>query len=48
MLWEEAVAGAVAIVVKAAIAPVSCKALAVKHAVSEAVAAEFVGWQAPL
>ena len=33
---------------KAAGAPGSCKALAVKHAVSEAVSAELVCWKAPL
>ena len=33
---------------KAAVAPVSCKALVVKHAVSEAVSAELVCWKAPL
>ena len=33
---------------KSAVAPVCCKALVVKHAVSEAVSAELVCWKAPL
>ena len=45
---EEAVADAAADVAKAAVAPVCCKALAMKHAVSEAVFAECVCWKAPL